>query len=172
MQAERARRATIARSGNRWDRAAGVLLVGSAVALALGLLLPVVRVDRFFFLTDRVSIVQGIGALISEGEILIGAVVLLFSAVFPMVKLALALVLWGWTDVRAHRFERLARRLEWLGKWSMVDVLVVALLVFSVKATGLANATSQAGLYFFCGAVLGTALAIGRIKNAARRLRA
>jgi paraquat-inducible protein A len=171
MQNDRHHPATIVRAGNAWDRAAGGLLLASATALALGLFLPVVRIDRFFFLTDRVSILQGIGALLHEGEIVVGVVVLLFSAVFPLLKLVLAFWLWGWTDVRAARFEHLARRLEWLGKWSMVDVLVVALLVFSVKATGLANATTQAGLYFFCAAVLGTALAIGRIKSAARRLR-
>lgn len=171
MEQDLDRPSTIARAGDGWDRVAGGLLVLSAAVLGLGLFLPVLRVDRFLFLTDRVSIAEGIHALLSEGEILIGAVVLLFSAVFPMLKLGLAFRLWGWADVRAAAFDRQARRLEWLGKWSMVDVLVVALLVFSVKATGLADATTEAGLYFFCAAVLGTAVAVGRVKAAARKLR-
>jgi paraquat-inducible protein A len=54
----------------------------------------------------------------------------------------------------------------------MLDVLVVGLLVFSAKASGMANATSQPGLYFFAAAVGGSAAASALLKRAAKRLNA
>lgn len=161
---------SIARAGRRAERLLGWLLLASAAMLALGLMLPVVRVDRFLVLTDRISVLGGALSLLREGEYLLGATVLLFSAVFPFFKLQQAWSLWRATDVHAPRFERKVRLLDWLSRWSMVDVLVIALIVFSVKATGFADASSESGLYFFVGAFGGTALSLAWIKRAADRL--
>lgn len=49
---------------------------------------------------------------------------------------------------------RMAAVVDGLGKWSMMDVLVVALLVLTAKSSGLANAASAPGVYCFAGAVL------------------
>lgn len=161
---------SIAAAGTRAERLLGWLLLASAALLLAGLVLPVVRVDRFLILTDRISVLGGAGRLIREGEYLLGVVVLLFSAAFPAFKLQQAWSLWRGTDVHDPRFGRLVRRLDWLSRWSMVDVLVIALIVFSVKASGFADARSEAGLYFFVGAFAGTALALAWIKRAAHRL--
>lgn len=163
---------SISRHGDFLDKAVGFILALSLVSLGLGLTLPVVRVDRFFVFTDRFSILGGIRILFGEGEIVVGLVVFLFSILFPLAKLIFAFLLWRWTSVHSPLFDRRAGRLEWLGKWSMVDVLVVALLVFSATASGVASANTEPGLYFFCAAVLGTAVAVARIKASARRLRA
>lgn len=161
---------SIAAAGTRAERLVGWLLLASAALLVAGLVLPVVRVDRFLILTDRISVLGGAMTLLGEGEYLLGAVVLLFSAAFPVFKLQQAWALWRATDVHDPRFHALVRRLDWLSRWSMVDVLVIALIVFSVKATGFADASSEAGLYFFVAAFAGTALALSRIKRAAHRL--
>ena len=55
--------------------------------------------------------------------------------------------------------------MEWLGKWSMLDVLVLALMIFYIKSNGIADASSQPGIYFFFGAVLLTMLAHGWVKG-------
>lgn len=161
---------SIAEAGTRAERLLGWLLLGSAAMLSMGLFLPVMRVDRFLILTDRISVLGGALSLLKEGEYLLGSVVLLFSAVFPFFKLQQAWSLWRATDVHDARFERMVRRLDWLSRWSMVDVLVIALIVFSVKATGFADASSESGLYFFVGAFAGTALSLAWIKRAADRL--
>lgn len=149
----------------------GPLLLGSTVLLGLGLVLPVVRVTEFFIFADALSIADGILSLWRDGEYLLAAVVLLFSAVFPYYKLDQAYRLWRRTNVHATAFDKRLRRIGWLSKWSMVDVLVIALFVFSIKATGVADARSEYGLYFFVGAIAGTAVSLAWIKSAAVRLR-
>ena len=47
--------------------------------------------------------------------------------------------------------------LEWLGflgKWSMLDVFVVAILIVAVKLGPLANVTPRAGVYIFSLAII------------------
>jgi len=38
---------------------------------------------------------------------------------------------------------------SYLAKWSMLDVLLVAIAIFAAKTSGLASAVSQPGLWFF-----------------------
>jgi len=51
------------------------------------------------------------------------------------------------------------KRIGWLGKWSMLDVLILALLVFYAKATEFADAISLPGVYFFSASVFLTMIA-------------
>ena len=162
---------SISDEGNRWDKAVGPLLMLSLGALGLGLVLPVVRVDKFFIFTDRVSIWDGITLLFRDGEYFIAIVVLVFSIIFPLIKLEQAHRLWRRIDVHSDRFDQRIRWLGWLSKWSMVGVFVIALIVFSVKASAIASATTEPGLYFFFASSLGTSIGIGRIKAAAERMR-
>ncbi len=162
---------SISDEGNRWEKAVGPLLIFSLIALALGLILPVIRVDKFFIFTDRVSIWDGIILLFSGGEYFIAIVVSVFSVILPLIKLEQAYRLWRRIDVHSDRFDQRIRWLGWLSKWSMVDVFVIALIVFSVKASAIANATTEPGLYFFFASSLGTSIGIGRIKAAADRIR-
>ncbi len=46
------------------------------------------------------------------------------------------------------------KALEWLGKWSMHDVLVLSLTIFFIKAQGIYDAASLTGVYFFTAGVL------------------
>lgn len=149
----------------------GSILIVSCVLLLLGLILPVVRVTKYFIFTGQHSIADGIILLWSDGEYLLALIVLLFSAVFPYYKLDQAYRLWRRTSVNDPGFDMRLHRIEWLSKWSMVDVLVIALIVFSVKMTNVADARSEFGLYFFIAAIAGTAMALGWIKKAANRLR-
>ncbi|MGO9986088.1 MAG: paraquat-inducible protein A, partial [Rhodomicrobium sp.] len=61
------------------------------------------------------------------------------------------------------RRSRWFKRIEWLGKWSMLDVLVLALLVFYAKSTGLADAVALPGVYFFAASVILTMIAYALI---------
>ena len=49
-----------------------------------------------------------------------------------------------------------------LAKWSMVDVLLVAILIFAAKTSGIANAFTQPGLWFLAlSAVTAAAATLG-----------
>lgn len=143
-------------------RGTGLLLVVASVLLALGTTLPILRVDRLVFFSRDASLFGIAWDLVTEGEVLLGIVVFVFSIAFPAVKIGLLAQLAA--EVGPHHWVR--RNLgfvEALGRWSMMDVLVVALLVFSVKSGGLATATTQPALYCFAGSVLATMLAVHRL---------
>lgn len=140
------------------------MLLASAVLLSLGLSLPVVEVNKLLVFESRASLVGLTLGLMRQGEIVLGVVVGLFSVAFPIGKLAVLIWLWLQPD-RAAIAHSLVRAVEWLGRWSMLDVLVLALVVFSVKASGWATAASQPGLYCFVAAVLLTLVSAARLRR-------
>jgi len=51
--------------------------------------------------------------------------------------------------------------MEWLGRYSMTDVMVLALLIFYVNSSGYTEATVLPGVYFFAASAIITMLAYG-----------
>jgi paraquat-inducible protein A len=96
------------------------------------------------------SIVSGVRALLAGGNVGIGLVLLFFSILFPIAKLvALRLCL---ADAKVGRSHALAAR---YGKYSMVDVFVVAMLVVTSKSyPGGTTVEIEWGLFAFAGAAL------------------
>jgi paraquat-inducible protein A len=162
---------SLARRAKGADRLVPLLLLASAGLLAAGLSLPVISVSRFFFFTQDSSILGAIAGLFEDGEYLLGATVGVFSVVFPVLKIGVADFVWRARHVDHASAGTGLRTLELLGKWSMLDVLVLALLVFSAKASGLADASSQPGLYLFFGAVITSMAGVMRLKSAYHRHR-
>lgn len=64
---------------------------------------------------------------------------------------------------------RSIRILDLIGKWAMLDVFVVALVIFTIKNTGLANAVVEPGLYIFVCSILLSMTGIYRVKQNAER---
>ena len=94
--------------------------------------------------------VRGLDA---EGDRALAILVGCFSILFPAIKILLlhVVALGG----RGHFLSLLGA----VSKWSMMDVMVVALVVFAAKSSGLATAITQPGLWFYAFATLSTALA-------------
>lgn len=65
-----------------------LLLAVSLSVLLAGLLLPLFKVTQLVVRREVYSILSGIGALMHEGEYFLGAILFLFSVIFPVVKLA------------------------------------------------------------------------------------
>lgn len=162
--------ASISEIGNRRDRLIGWLILAAGVLLALGCTLPFFRVKRFFIFSDDVALAGAVVDLVREGEWLIGALVALLSIVFPLLKLQVAFRLWRRVSVGSSVMRRSLGLLDAIAKWSMADVFVVAVLIVSAKASGIADAVSRPGLYCFLGGVALSIVAVERIKGAARRL--
>lgn len=71
--------------------------------------------------------------LLTHGSWFVGIVVLLFSVVFPLVKLLLLLEL-SLLGLLHRRHKAITYRvMEYAGKWSMMDVMLLAFLVMLVK---------------------------------------
>jgi paraquat-inducible protein A len=140
-----------------------ILTLSAAVCLVLGLTLPVMRLTRLYFWTDTHSILSVLSALYATGEIFLAGVIFVFSIVFPVFKLVYITAAGTLITAGPARRSRWFRRIEWLGKWSMLDVLLLALLVFYAKTHDLADAKALPGIYFFAGSVILTMTAYGLI---------
>ncbi|MBO0346876.1 paraquat-inducible protein A [Roseibium limicola] len=130
------------------------LLPMAVFSFALGITQPLLRFERLYFLEDRPSLIEMIAGLWQGQEFVLAGVVALFSLGLPGLKL-LVLHL----AVLSGRGSRSLAVLSVVGKWSMLDVMLVALVVFAAKTSGLAAANVLPGLWFYAAAAVATALA-------------
>ena len=140
-----------------------ILLLFSSLSLGLGISLPIVRFEKLYFFEETPSILSLISGLWSEASYVIALAVLLFSVIFPIVKLGLAFIEAMVPDAKGLFAP--ARWASVLAKWSMMDVLLVALVIFAAKTSGLANAFTQTGLWFYAASAIAGATATGLLKR-------
>jgi paraquat-inducible protein A len=137
------------------------LLILSTCLLPFGLLLPALETTHLAFWSEQHSILSFGLALVSSEEYLLAALVLGFSIAFPSIKLVW---MWRLQFTRSVQPTRTRLRvLEMLGKWSMADVLIIALIVFSLKDGALFGASPLPGVYVFAASTTLAMLASGRI---------
>ncbi len=138
---------------------ARALIILSAVFLPLGLTLPVLETTRFWFFKDSYSLIDTVRGLYGSGEIALAFLIALFSLVTP----ALKLILVTWLHIGdPHQRPGLSQWVERLGKWSLTDVLVVAVLIVVWSGTGL-QLTTQPGLWFFAASAVMLMVASGLV---------
>ena len=135
------------------------------MCLALGVSLPIIKLTKFVFFTYEHSLISTVNALIRSGQLFLGLTVLVFSIVLPITKLLYLLLLSTLPQRELRRLPRQLRALEWLGKWSMHDVLVLSLSIFFIKSQGVYDAKSLNGVYFFTAAVVFMILAYAWLRN-------
>lgn len=138
------------------------LLLASSLCLGFGLTLPLVRMDRLYFFSQSPTLLEIVHGLWEDHELLLALVVGLFSVVFPIAKLAVLHII---AFARRDSGEiRVPGWLKTLGRWSMLDVLLVALVVFAAKTSGLAAALTQPGLWFFAASAILSSIAATVLK--------
>lgn len=136
-----------------------LLLTVAFLAFGAGIFFPFFHVTKFWMFHDAVSVVSGILALFHEGEYFLFGVLTLFTLLFPCVKLGLLAVIWVEREHNLTRVRRLHHWVEHLGKWSMLDVFVVAILVVALKSASVAELHIGSGLYLFTFSVIATQVA-------------
>lgn len=139
-----------------------LLLLAAAVCFGLGVSLPLMKLERLYFFTETPSLLAVIAGLWRDGDVPLAFVVALFSIAFPLTKLFAAFS--AAFSVAGH-----GRYPAWAGyiaKWSMMDVMLVAIVIFAARTSGLASAVSQPGVWFYAASALCSALAtIGLMKR-------
>lgn len=134
--------------------AVNILILLSLVLLLYGLTMPILTLEKFVFFTNTVSLLSALQTLAAEAEwglfILIGS----FSVVFPLLKIAMLLLIWNLGSENSQRHQVHLRWLATYSKWSMLDVFVVALLVVSIKLGAVAQAHVETGIYAFAASVI------------------
>ncbi len=132
------------------------LLFAATFCFALGITLPLIEIDRLWLFSEHPSLIGIVAGLWQAGDIALSLLIACFSLALPGLKLLL-LHLAAFNGSRLAN--RLAKRLHALARWSMLDVVLVAVVIFAAKTSGLATAISKPGLWFFAVSVVMTAAA-------------
>lgn len=124
------REPTIALNSNSSTAA---IATAALILYPLAVTLPMISITKFGHETES-SILEGIWTLFGRGNLLVGSIVLICSLVLPVIKLASLLLLSIGGSAMQHRHRALTYRLiEYTGRWGMLDVLLVAILVAVLK---------------------------------------
>ena len=139
------------------------MLLVALVALAVGLSTPILSVEasrelpvlgETVFQFKSKGILSTIDALRESGNLWLAVLLFVFSVIVPLLKTLLVGVTW-WNHEH-HLFKKGLDLGHHMGKWSMADVFVVAILVayFANSGQDLTEAEVQVGLLFFASYVV------------------
>ncbi len=138
-----------------------VLLLLAAILYIPANLLPVMY-TRTVFDNERDTIMSGVIVLLQSGSWPIAVLVFVASIVVPLLKiLALTIVVYSaWRPSPRYRQQRseLYRLVEFIGRWSMLDIYAISLLVTLVQVQSFASIAVGGGAVAF-GAVVVLTLA-------------
>lgn len=140
-------------SGNSLGVTHLVLVLSGIAFFVIGLSAPMATLDQLFLPPDTYSLLVGVIDLFRESEWLIGVIIFAFSILFPLAKF-LAL-LWIYFRCRQGLAPGInIGVLELLGKWSMLDVFVLAITFGAANLGVLSQVEIHWGIYFYAAAVI------------------
>ncbi|MEM9255107.1 MAG: paraquat-inducible protein A [Pseudomonadota bacterium] len=138
------------------------LLMTACVLYIPANLYPIMYTDQLGK-TEASTILGGVVLLINLGSIPVAAVIFVFSVLVPSAKI-MALFYLIWTVERHSPLDQRQRSVmyrvtEFIGKWSMIDVFVVAILAALVHLGGLLVIRPGIAALSFAGVVIVTMIA-------------
>lgn len=132
------------------NRLCAASALGALVLYVPAITLPILTIERMGH-QNVSSVWKGVVQFLSGGDYFVGLVVLICSVIIPVLKLlGLLFLVWGPKDWRPHARARLFRMIEWSGKWGMLDVLLIAILVAWVKMGDLVSIRPGKAVVAFC----------------------
>lgn len=109
------------------------------------------------------TILSGVIYFIQSGSWHIALVIFIASVLVPMMKILILVFLlvsvqwkWQWRPLDRTRLYRL---IEMIGRWSMVDIFVIAIMAALIKLEGLADFKAGPATIYFAAVVVITILA-------------
>ena len=138
------------------------LVIASAILMVPANLMPIMRVD-YLGSPEYSTIMDGIIYFIHSGEYGIAVVIFTASVLVPVYKiiglaLSLITVQFNW-KTRLRQKAMMFRFIEFIGRWSMLDIFVIALMTVLVNFGGFSSTHAAAGAPYFTGVVVCTMLA-------------
>lgn len=113
--------------------------------------------------TEGDTIMQGVIYFLFSGDVPVALVILTASILVPLLKMvALTYLLISVQRHSSHRpldRVKIYRIVEFVGRWSMIDVFVVTIMVALVQLGAVASIAAGSGAIFFCAVVIITMLA-------------
>lgn len=130
------------------------LLLLTTALLLVGFFVPMLTLTKLVFFDHSFSIISGIAQLWRDQQYFLFVVIGCFSVVLPLAKI---IVLFSLLSPNTHHPEyrkKLLHLMHDYGRWAMLDVMVVAMLIMSVKLGAIASIHVHSGLYIFAAAVI------------------
>lgn len=143
---------TAAKLAPGWKKLVGPLSVLNIALFGYVLFQPLLTTRISFFLRNDISLAQAALDLYRIDKFLF-AVVVLLGIVAPAVKMIAMTLAWYFADVRSA-----SRHLRWLvllGRLSMLDVMLLAILIVAFKGIGVGTVTIKPGFYLYAVLVVG-----------------
>jgi len=130
------------------------LLLLTSLLLAAGFVMPMMTITQFVLFEHSFSVLSGVWQLLQEDHFFLFFLITIFSIVIPIAKVALLFNLLHPNTTHPYRRKKLLHLMHDYGRWAMLDVMVVAMLIVTVKLGVIATIQIHAGLYVFGVAVL------------------
>ena len=137
------------------------LLIAAIILYLPSNIFPIMTTEQFGTPMDS-TIIGGVVLLWKMGSYPIALIIFVASVLVPIGKI-MSIAMLCWTVSRDHRTSlrkrtNLYRITEIIGKWSMVDVFVVAILVALIQITGIIVIKPGSAALAFAGMVILTML--------------
>ncbi len=131
-----------------------LLLLLALATLIIGVTAPLLTLEKMYFFENTISLFSTITSLFAQKEWFLFIVIALFSLCVPVIKIASLVLILNLEYDKGSFLDKTLHVIELIGKWSMLDVFVVALLLVSVKLGVLAKVDVHYGLTVFAASVL------------------
>jgi paraquat-inducible protein A len=132
-----------------------MLMLLAAIGLFItGVFLPFTSVTKLWLFENQISVYRGLIILWNAGELFLFLILFVFTICFPFVKNNALLALWLYPGLTADQARTFYKFVSNLGKWSMLDVFVVAILVLTIKSSGVAHIEVGVGFFLFFSSVM------------------
>ena len=140
-----------------------LLWISSSLLLLAGMVLPMFSFHKFYIFDDTFSLLGGVIYLLEEGELFLFLILFAFSIALPIYKMVLSFLLVNNSIKEEERKIKIVNRLAIVGKWSMTDVFVIAILAATVKLGMIATIEVHTGLFVFGAGVITSMLLVHRL---------
>lgn len=127
-----------------------------------GLLVPSIHHPGIFGGTDH-NMISLLEALWEADAWIVVVIVSVFSILFPLAKTLTAAILFR---VGNRASKQAASLMQFLGKWSMLDVMLAAVLIAVTQMTEMLSVKPLSGLYLFAAGVIMNNIATARLSFA------
>ena len=150
----------------------GLEIITAGTLLALAWVRPIMSVQTWIFFYKDVSIFDVTQQLYEDEFLILAGLVFIFAIIFPGLKLLVMARAWVhlWFEGGGERFGLSLKLFDIMGKWSMLDVFIVAVVIVGMQSSFVSDVELYPGIYFFAGSVLLSMLAIYDLRSIGRRV--
>ena len=118
------------------------LAILELVFFLLGISLPLIIVQEFWFFKNEISLINIVIGLLMNGEYLLGLMVGVFGVIIPLIKITGRLL-------NIKYLNKLP-----LYKFSMLDIFLISFIIFASKFSFIFNAKIDIGFYFLLASTI------------------